>query len=116
MSAKGCPLCFSKDVLAEIFCSVRGRLDSTGGCTAVRAGRLIDISGHLHKVLSHFFFVRLSRLKLKKKKKLCLTLHILTVVYKERMKEDLLPMFFGEVICYKCNAAVKTTMLVSVKT
>lgn len=50
------------------------------------------------------------------KKKLCLTLHILTVVYKERMKEDLLPMFFGEVICYKCNAAVKTTMLVSVKT
>lgn len=105
MSAKGCPLCFSKDVLAEIFCGVRGWLDSTGGCTAVRAERLIDIFCHLHKVLSHFFFVRLFRLKLKKKKKkkLCLTLHILTVVYEERMKEDLLPVFFlGR--CYVVNA------------
>lgn len=70
MSAKGCPLCFSKDVLAEIFCSVRGRLDSTGGCTAVRAERLIDILGHLHKVLSHFFCQTLQT-KIEKKKKSC---------------------------------------------
>lgn len=37
MSAKGCPLCFSKDVSVEIFCNVRGRLDNTGGCIVVRA-------------------------------------------------------------------------------
>lgn len=37
MSAKGCPLCFSKDVLAEIFCNVRGWLANTGGYMVVRA-------------------------------------------------------------------------------
>ncbi len=31
MSAKGCPLCFLKDVLVEIFCNVRGWWDNTGG-------------------------------------------------------------------------------------
>lgn len=31
MSAKGCPLCFSRDVLAVIFCNVRGWSDNTGG-------------------------------------------------------------------------------------
>lgn len=30
MLAKGCPLCFSKDVLAEIFCNVRGWADGSG--------------------------------------------------------------------------------------
>lgn len=45
MSAKGCPLCFSKDVLAEIFRNVRGWLDNTGGYSVVRAKTLIKISG-----------------------------------------------------------------------
>lgn len=37
MSAKGCPLCFSKDVLAEIFCNVRVWMDNTGGYIVVSA-------------------------------------------------------------------------------
>lgn len=37
MSVKGCPLCFSKDALVEIFCLVRGWLDDTGGYIVVRA-------------------------------------------------------------------------------
>lgn len=37
MSAKGCPPCFSKDVLAEIFCNMCGWLDNTGGYIVVKA-------------------------------------------------------------------------------
>lgn len=41
MLAKGCPLCFSKDVLAEIFCNVRGWADGTEGYIVVRAKTMI---------------------------------------------------------------------------
>lgn len=58
MLAKGCPLCFSKDVLAEIFCNVRGWVDASGEYIVVRAKTMINILGHLHKVFSQrkYFF------------------------------------------------------------
>lgn len=37
MSVEGCPLRFSKNVLAEIFHNLRGGLDNTGGHIPVRA-------------------------------------------------------------------------------
>ena len=74
MSAKGCPLCFSKDVLVEIFRNVRGRLDNTEGCIVVRAKTDPDknirssltftkVASGSSIVLPDFVLVRLSRQK-----------------------------------------------------
>ena len=45
MSAKGCPLRLSKDVLAEIFCNVCGWWDFSGGYRLVWETSLIKFSG-----------------------------------------------------------------------